>query len=100
MYLLLALLLYTFALRHSNKSKKIESTEENLNYTDEGGAPLRGSVPEVAVTPARDMHEQDTSTPFASHPDDVINVHKALQAARTKAQLSDPDLQCLHNIAN
>ena len=96
MYVLLAgVALYMFAMNYSVKAKRVEATEKRLNYTEEGGASLRGSVPEVAISPARDMHGEDTSTPFATHPDDVIRVHQALQNAHTAAQLSDLDLQIL-----
>ena len=87
--------LYVFAMHHHTKAKKVEATEKRTTYHEEGGVQARGYVPTVAISPAREMVGEDTSTPHAQHPDDVLNVHKALQDAHTRAQLQDPDLQVL-----
>lgn len=92
--------LYVFAMHYHTKAKKIEATEKRTTYHDQGGVQARGYVPTVAISPAREMVGEDTSTPHAQHPDDVLNVHKALQDAHTRAQLQDPDLQVLHGAYN
>ena len=94
---LVILAVYVFAVHHHTKAKKVESVEKSVTYHEEGGVQARGYVPSVALSPAREMVGEDTSTPHAQHPDDVLNVHKALQIAHTRAQLADPDLQPLLN---
>lgn len=95
MYLLLAVLLYAFAVKHSSSTAKIKATEQNTNYTAEGGASLRGDVPSVQISPAHEHHEEDISTPHVSHPDDVGRVHRALQLAKSRQQLDDPVFQSI-----
>ena len=98
MYLLLAVLLYAMAMKHSADGQaqtKLAATQQSTNYTAEGGASLRGSTPSVSFSPAREHHEEDVSTPNVTHPDDVARVHKALQIAKTRQQLDDPTVRAL-----
>ena len=80
MYSVLAIgVLYMVGMYYSTRAKKIKSTEEHTTYHEEGGVQARGDVPTVAISPAREMVGEDTGRPYATHPDDVLKVHKALQ---------------------
>ena len=96
MYSVLAIgVLYMVGMYYNTRSKTIKSTEEHTTYHEEGGVQARGDVPTVAISPAREMVGEDTGTPYATHPDDVLKVHKALQDAHMQAQLKDHDLRAV-----